>query len=161
MPYLVDGHNLIPKISGLSLQALDDELQLIELLQEFCRLKGKQVEVYFDNAPPGPGQVRKYACVIARFIRQGTSADDAIRLRLKRLGRGASSWTVVSSDRMVQAAAREAHAQVFSSEEFAQQLKETLETRQSISKGAGEEAGLSPEEVENWLKIFRGKKDSE
>ena len=38
MPYLIDGHNLIPKVAGLSLKAVDDEMQLIELLQEFCRI---------------------------------------------------------------------------------------------------------------------------
>ena len=31
MPYLIDGHNLIPKM-GLKLADLDDEMQLIELL---------------------------------------------------------------------------------------------------------------------------------
>ncbi|MBP1702274.1 MAG: hypothetical protein H6Q38_1381, partial [Chloroflexi bacterium] len=41
MPYIVDGHNLIPKIPGLSLRAIDDEMQLIELLQEFCRVQRK------------------------------------------------------------------------------------------------------------------------
>ena len=37
MPYLIDGHNLIPKVRGLSLQSMDDEMELVELLQEFCR----------------------------------------------------------------------------------------------------------------------------
>ena len=53
MPFIVDGHNLIPKVPGLNLQDMEDELQLVELLQEFCRINRKQVEVYFDNAPPG------------------------------------------------------------------------------------------------------------
>jgi hypothetical protein len=34
MPYIVDGHNLIPKVPGLNLQDMEDELQLVELLQE-------------------------------------------------------------------------------------------------------------------------------
>jgi uncharacterized protein len=116
MPYLIDGHNLIPKVAGLSLKAMDDEIQLIELLQEFCRIRGKQVEVYFDNSPPGQPQSRLFGPVTARFIREGRTADDAIAARLKRLGRSARNWTVVSSDRAVQAGAREAQAQVLSSE---------------------------------------------
>ena len=36
MPYLIDGHNLIPKL-GLRLESLDDEMELIAILQEFCR----------------------------------------------------------------------------------------------------------------------------
>ena len=33
MPTIIDGHNLIPKVRGLSLQRLDDELELIQKLQ--------------------------------------------------------------------------------------------------------------------------------
>ncbi len=106
MPYLIDGHNLIPKIPGLSLQAEDDEQQLITLLLEFCRLQRKQVEVYFDNAPPGGVRARNFGNVIARFVRQGSTADQAIRQRLERLGRAARNWTVVSSDLAVQTEAR-------------------------------------------------------
>ena len=36
MPYLIDGHNLIPK-SGIRLEAVDDELELIAALQDFAR----------------------------------------------------------------------------------------------------------------------------
>jgi hypothetical protein len=44
MPYLIDGHNLIPKIPGMNLGDVDDETQLIEMLQEFCRRRRKQVK---------------------------------------------------------------------------------------------------------------------
>ncbi len=110
MPFLIDGHNLIPKIPGLNLQALDDEEQLIKLLQEYCRRQRKQVEVFFDNAPPGGVRARNFGLVIARFVRQGTTADQAIRERLTRLGRLARNWTVVSSDLTVQSWARAAQA---------------------------------------------------
>ena len=40
MPFLIDGHNLIPHIRGLSLSQLDDELALLGLLNSF--LKGTQ-----------------------------------------------------------------------------------------------------------------------
>jgi hypothetical protein len=52
MPYLIDGHNLIPKL-GLRLDSMEDEMELVSILQEFCRLEDRQVEVYFDGAPPG------------------------------------------------------------------------------------------------------------
>jgi len=51
MPYIIDGHNLIPRV-GLRLDALDDEMALVEILRDFCRIKKKRVEVYFDGAPP-------------------------------------------------------------------------------------------------------------
>jgi len=152
---MVDGHNLIPKIPGLSLRAIDDEMQLIELLQEFCRVVRKPVELYFDNAPPGQAQVRKYGWVIARFIRRGANADQAIRNHLRKLGRAASNWTVVSSDLAVQNAARRSGAVVMTAEEFSRQVQAAL---RSISQAQDERADtiLTPDEVEAWLKFFEG-----
>lgn len=158
MPYLIDGHNLIPKISGLSLEELDDEQQLIELLQEFCRLQRKQVEVFFDNAPPGGVRARNLGLLIARFVRQGSSADHAIRQRLTRLGRSARNWTVVSSDQAVQAEARAAQARAMPSEEFAGLLAEALDERRQ-TRGKEKDASLSPAELEEWLKLFGERKD--
>ena len=39
MSYLIDGHNLIPKIPGLTLRQMDDENELIEILQRFFGMK--------------------------------------------------------------------------------------------------------------------------
>jgi len=158
MPYLIDGHNLIPKIPGLSLKAVDDEQQLIQKLQEFCQRRGKQAEVYFDNAPPGMDGKRRYGPVTACFVRQGRSADDAIRQRLRRLGRSAANWTVVSSDAHVQSAARMAGAQILSAESFAGLLARQ-EGPAGEEAGRAESAPLSPDELQEWLRLFGGKKD--
>src|SRR5512140_382011 len=92
MPYLIDGHNLVPKIPGMSLEDVDDEQRLLGMLGEFCRKTRKQAEVFFDNAPPGGVRARNLGLLIARFIRQGMTADEAIRQRLQRLGREARNW---------------------------------------------------------------------
>ena len=147
MPYLIDGHNLIPKL-GLRLDSIDDEMELVSVLQEFCRIERRQVEVFFDGAPVSQAGTRRLGAVTAHFVRQGMTADDAIRNRLKRLGRSAKNWTVVSSDRQVQTEAHAAHAEVISSDSFAGMLKHTR-TR----KPDGDQT-LSPKEVEDWLKLF-------
>ena len=85
MPYLVDGHNLIPKV-GLRLDSIDDEMELVAILQEFSRLHRKQVEVYFDGAPAGQAGTRSLGTVKAHFVRAGTTADTAIARRLKKWG---------------------------------------------------------------------------
>jgi predicted RNA-binding protein with PIN domain len=149
MPYLIDGHNLIPKL-GLRLDSIDDEMELVGILQEFCRREQRQVEVFFDGAPATHAGTRKLGSVTAQFVRLGTTADDAIRNRLKRLGKSAKNWTVVSSDRQVQAEARAVHAEVVSSELFAAMLKQA---RDSVPK-PGDERNLSPKEVDDWLKLF-------
>ena len=152
MPYLIDGHNLIPKL-GLRLDSIDDETELIAILQEFCRVEhmpGGQVEVFFDGAPAGQAGTRKLGAVTAHFVRLGDSADNAIRNRLKRLGKSTRNWTVVSSDRQVQVEARAVQAQVISSDAFAAMLKQA---RNSAPKPDAER-NLSPKEVEDWLKLF-------
>ncbi|MBN1147286.1 MAG: NYN domain-containing protein [Anaerolineales bacterium] len=153
MPYIIDGHNLIPKVPGLSLDALDDEMQLVEMLQEYCRRQRKQVEVFFDNAPPGGVRARNFGRVTARFVRQGITADEAIRARLGRLGRSARNLTVVSSDQGVQSAARAAQAHYITAEVFAEMLMDTLdESRADL--GEQEDAKLAPEELDDWLQLF-------
>ena len=154
MPYLIDGHNLIPKL-GLRLDACDDELALVTRLQEFCRLRRAQVEVYFDGAPPGQPASRKFGAVTAHFVRLGSSADAAIEKRLERLGKAARNWTVVSSDHRVQNAAQAAHAQSVSSEAFARQVVAAQSAPASTQKA---DRSLSPEEVEAWLSLFEGRK---
>jgi predicted RNA-binding protein with PIN domain len=152
MPYLIDGHNLIPKVPGLNLEDPEDEMQLVKLLQEFCRVNRKKVEVFFDNAPPGGQNIRSFGNVLARFVRQGSTADQAIQRKLKRLGGEARNWSVVSSDREVQAGARTARAKIIPAEVFAQQLlvlpgsasTETLES----------DVDLSQEDVEDWMDFF-------
>jgi predicted RNA-binding protein with PIN domain len=150
---MIDGHNLIPKIPGLSLETTDDEMQLVELLQEFCRRQRKEAEVYFDNAPPGQKKARVFGPVIAHFVRQGMTADDAIRARLGRLGHDARNWTVVSSDHAVQASARAARAHYIPSEVFAGTLAQAID-KPPQDKGEHMETLLDNEELDDWLKLF-------
>jgi predicted RNA-binding protein with PIN domain len=154
MPYLIDGHNLIPKL-GLSLRNVDDELALVTRLQIFCRVERRQVEVYFDGAPVGQVGTRKFGLVTAHFVRLGQTADEAIRKRLTSLGRAARNWTVVTSDRRVQNEARTTGAVVLSSDAFAGQVIEAMRAPEDPSTPAGK---MSADEVEEWLKIFRENK---
>jgi predicted RNA-binding protein with PIN domain len=148
MPYLIDGHNLIPKL-GLHLDSADDEMELIGILQEYCRLERRQADVYFDGAPQA--STRKLGAITAHFVPLGTTADDAIRRRLKKMGKSAKNWTVVSSDRQVQSEARAAQAGVVSSEGFATQLKQA---RNAAPKQV-DDRKLSQQEVDEWLRLFK------
>ena len=153
MPYLIDGHNLIPK-AGLRLDSPDDEMELVSILQEFARLKRREVEVYFDGAPTGHAGMRSFGAVKAHFIRAGQSADSAIRARLNKMGKAAKNWIVVSSDREVQSAARVNHADFISSETFVKELKAAMKSSPKADTG---DKKLSAREVDEWLKLFRDK----
>jgi uncharacterized protein len=159
MPYLIDGHNLIPKIPGLSLEDPDDEQRLLEMLGEFCRKTRKQAEVFFDKASPDGVRAHNLGLLTARFIRQGTTADEAIRQKLLRLGREAHNWTVVSSDQAVQGSARASQAHYISSDAFTSILLQAVEAVQS-DPGANTDAALSQDEVNDWLKLFGEKGNS-
>ena len=151
MPYLIDGHNLIPQIPGLQLHDPENERALIEMLQTFCRRANRRVEVFFDNASPGEARRQKFGRVTAQFVQQSSTADAAIRTRLRQLGREAANWTVVSSDHEVRAAARAVNAKTETAGEFASQL---------VTGGAKSDdpdqpqESLSEAEVAAWLRIF-------
>lgn len=177
--YLIDGHNLIPKIPGMSLSAVDDEERLINLLHIYARRRSKrEIEVFFDGAPPGFSGGRDYGTIHAQFIVQGQTADEAIRRRLVSLGRGARNAIVVSSDRQVKVNARALGATVETSETFAREIwltwqEEDLQNRQARERktarapgsasrpvekpkaGGGTGAGgMSKNELGDWLDLF-------
>jgi len=155
MPYIIDGHNLIPKIPGLNLGDIDVEINLIKKLGDFCRQRGRTVEVFFDNAPAGRGGTQKHGRVTARYVRRGSSADAAIRTRLGKAGRSARNMIVVTSDREVAAASREAGASVISSQDFVgKHLLGKPELGDEMEKDA--DLSLDPDAVDEWLELFEG-----
>jgi hypothetical protein len=87
-------------------------------------------------------------------VPQNLSADDAIRFRLKKLGKSARNWVVVSSDHSVQAAGREAQARVMLAEDFARRVGSSLQTSTG-GEQAGAERSLSEQEVNEWLELFK------
>ena len=156
MPFLIDGHNLIPKV-GLRLDSIDDELELVGILQEYSRKSRKGIEVYFDGAPAGGTGSRRFGRVTAYFVSERSTADAAIEQRLRALKGEARNWTVVSSDRMVLSAARSARAATVTSEEFAAETQRGSGARQArpageVSRSGG---GLSEVELNHWLDIFK------
>lgn len=156
MPYLIDGHNLIPFVPGLNLWEVEDEIELIQILQEFSHRTRKRIEVFFDNAPAGAQRTHNFGGVTAHFIRQGTPADEAIYAHLRRLGGEARNWTVVSSDREIRNQARALHARVLSSQDFSQQLAKGHPNTEEPRDQAPE---LGEEELGEWLRIFQDDED--
>jgi len=150
MPFLIDGHNLIPHIRGLSLSQLDDELALIDLLNRYFKKERRNATIFFDRAAPGGGQEIRRGFVTAHFTRSPLNADQAIRNAVRGLGRSAANYTVITSDNEVADNAQRSGARVLSSAEFAQKL--TVHEKSGKS-GEKEQA----EDVDYWLRMFKGK----
>jgi predicted RNA-binding protein with PIN domain len=153
MPYLIDGHNLIPNIEGLSLGDPDDEMKCIQRLQGFSRQVQTNVEVYFDQAPPGQTRIQRFGRVTAYFISQDKTADLAIKARLASLGGAVKNWTVVSSDREVVQKAKSCQARVLSSLDFAARLGIRGKRKEDASDDKWNPS-LSSAEVEYWMEKF-------
>ena len=165
MSLIIDGHNLIPKIPGLTLDKIDDEERLIDLLR-FTPACAVRRSMFFDGAP-GQSGVRLRA-IRAHFVAAGLTADEAIRRYLVSLGRRARNMTVVTSDRMVQANARRLQAGVMPAEDFARELSaaraeesrrsELAKTQRAPGRQpAGERSrppAMSPKELQGWLDLF-------
>jgi predicted RNA-binding protein with PIN domain len=153
MPYLIDGHNLIGRLPDVSLSDPDDEAQLVGRLHVWCTRRRVSATVFFDGGSAGRPASAKVGRLTVRFVRPPRTADAGMTAFLTRLGRGASQWTVVSSDRAVRDSARRLGARTTLSEEFAAGLR-------NPEAEAGEEKPErpSPQEISDWLTLFRRKK---
>lgn len=156
MPYLIDGHNLIGALPNISLAEPDDEASLIALLQSYCLRTRKQAVVYFDRRAPAAENPPRGSQLTVIFVQRPRTADQAILSHLKRLGKEARNWTVISSDREVQQAAKHFRADVITSQEFSRLLGES-----GNSEGEAEKPtpNLSADELNDWLRLFQTQKD--
>jgi len=151
MQYLIDGHNLIPFIPGISLSDMDDEQSLVRMLQIHARVSRSKLEVFFDKAPAGRAGTRKVGMITVHSISVTSIADTAIIAKVKSMKKGASSWTVVSSDNRVKTECRRGGARVVESEEFSKMIQKSLEKDRHQEK---EQPVVDPGDIEEWIKVF-------
>lgn len=161
MQYLIDGHNLIAKMSDIDLADPDDEAQLVLRLRSWTAASRKRrVTVYFDGGMPGgPAHDLSGARLKVIFASAGRSADDLILHQIRRVN-NPPEFTVVSSDREILDAAEKVKMPTIASEDFAERLEEETARRaeaertRSEPSTAKDEPALSEEEVALWLELF-------
>lgn len=159
MEYYIDGHNLIPKISGIRLSDDNDEEELLERLQEYTRLSRRNCTVFFDKAPENQSRDSSYGTLHVVYVTHHIKADEEIIARVNKLGRNrAREITVVSSDQHVQWQCRQVGAGVITSEHFASDMERVFSSGGKANKGASKQTHIEPKlsrkEVEEWLEIF-------
>lgn len=151
---LLDGHNLIGRTPGLSLEREEEGREI--LLRRVGAAWGsgrRQVVVIFDGNRPGSAKETAFGGLRVVYSPEGRSADEEILRRVARSRRGQA--TVVTSDRRLAQRALDLGAGVESCESFLSRLERD-------AAGRGERApppspSLAPDEVEAWLQMFRGK----
>ena len=155
MPFLIDGHNLIPHLAGLSLDDPQDERLLVERLRLFAARSKRRITVYFDRRAPGAGRGLTSGTVTVHFVAHPSTADDAIRRHLDRLRGEARNWTVVSSDNEVRRSAEHAGARWLSAQAFGRLLSAG---RRAETEDEKPEVPADPKEIAKWEALFLPKK---
>lgn len=150
MPILIDGHNLIGRLPGLSLADPDDEEKLVRLLQPFQARRKSSLVVVFD---PGitflPAQKRRRGRIQVIYAPSGSSADEVIARRVA-ASRNPSEWLVVTNDQALASRVRRFGARVQSADDLVAALE--------ASPGAEadwKDREPSPDEVDYWLGQFQ------
>ena len=154
MPILIDGHNLIGALDDLSLSDPQDELKLVARLEIYAERVGRPVICVFDAGPSPPSsEDRRFEGrgITVRFAPRGQEADTLIRRILDRAPHP-KGFLVVSSDREILRRARRLRAATIDSPAFARELSRPPSEERPPSP---KEVGPSPEEVEEWLRLFQ------
>ncbi|MGQ9682646.1 MAG: NYN domain-containing protein [Anaerolineae bacterium] len=152
MPLLIDGHNLIGQLPDLSLSDPDDEQQLVERLWALQTRQRTEITVVFDpgtGAPLLPGGGERRGRLHILYAPPGQRADDLL-LSLIRRARDRRGCILVTSDRALQAQARQLGASIVPASEFARRLSAKAAPAQPSAK----EQPPSADEVETWLRLF-------
>lgn len=147
MPFLIDGHNLIPNIKGLGLNDIDDERELLIILSEYFKSIRKKALVFFDKGSTAASSGVPSAFVRAHFVKPPLNADKALIHFLSTTKKAAKNYTVVTSDREIIAEAQRLGARPISSSDFAKTIKNRSNGKKDTEK--------QPEnDIEYWMKKF-------
>jgi predicted RNA-binding protein with PIN domain len=164
MHYLIDGHNLIGKMTDIDLDDPDDEVKLVLRLRSWsARSRKRKVTVIFDRGLPG-GEEKGLSSgkVKVIFAPAGHSADSLLISRIHNV-KNPTDYTLVSSDQRIIHLAEARRMFVWRSETFDARMNQ--EREQSMGSSTAEtidDPKMSVDEVEMWLEIFTtGQGDSE
>jgi len=153
MPYLIDGHNLIAQMPGVSLSDPDDEAQLVSRLRQFAARKRQKITVVFDHGIPG-GWSRDLSTGPVKVIFAGshTNADRVILERIRE-AKTPTDIKLVSSDGEIRRAAEARRVQVIASQDFAATLHKPPPSEPP--RDARENIHLNKDEVKEWMRVFK------
>ncbi len=140
---LIDGHNLIGRTPGLSLEREAEGREVVlRRVGAWAAGRGDRVVVVFDGDRPGAAGQGAFGALRVVYAPAGGSADQEI------LKRARPGTTVVTSDRGLAREARERGARVESSEAFRRRLGPAPRPDRDETKPEAEE------DPEFWLRLF-------
>ena len=152
MPVIIDGHNLIGKMSSISLADPHDEEKLVKKLARHLLSTRQKAIVVFDKGsghdimPPlkGPG--------LRIIFAPPESSADAIIIDMIKQDPNPKGLTVVSSDNEIRRCARSRRARLVAAEDFAKQLELGPKRRR---RRRTDDEGLDNIDVAEWSDFFK------
>jgi predicted RNA-binding protein with PIN domain len=154
MPYLIDGHNVIGQMPGLSLADPDDEAKLAALVRRWCARENRKAVLIFDGGLPGGPSSLSNGDVAVIFASERHNTGDDLLLNRIRDEKNPTGLIVVSSDQRIVTAAKGRRMAVVPAREFGRALAGIPQA----GKTAAKEQGLGGDEVAEWEKLFSTKK---
>ena len=152
---LIDGHNLIGQMPGLSLADFDDEEKLVAMLRKYAARRRARIVVVFDSGSPG-GRSRTLSGggVEAIFAADGHTNADRVLIERIRDAKRPQAWTLVTGDRAIQQEAARRHMRTLEPAEFSRLLGRP-QAPQAPPQHEAEEKPDREDNVDEWLDRFK------
>jgi len=152
VPVIIDGHNLIGKMSSISLSDPEDEEKLINLLARHLLHNRQKTIVVFDKGTESDFAPQRRAPRLSVIFAPPESSADAIIIDMIKRDPNPKGLTVVSSDNEIRRCARSRRSRTVTAEVFARELDAPPERKRRTSASGTENDGI---DVDEWIDYFR------
>jgi predicted RNA-binding protein with PIN domain len=152
VPVIIDGHNLIGKMSSISLSDPEDEEKLINLLARHLLHNRQKTIVVFDKGTETDFAPQRRAPRLSVIFAPPESSADAIIIDMIKRDPNPKGLTVVSSDNEIRRCARSRRSRTVTAEVFARELDSPPERKRRDSAHGTESDGI---DVDEWIDYFR------
>jgi len=151
MSYLVDGHNMLGQIPGLTLESPADRQRLVRTLDGFARARRCRITVVFDGDPPARWKEEmQFGRVRVLHSGRGRSADDSILAAIRR-SRAPGDIMLVTSDRALYERGRHLGAKALLGHKFRERIASAAG---NAERSAEKPDQVDRDEVDYFLRLF-------
>jgi len=151
MPIVIDGHNLIGKMSSISLADPEDEAKLVAVLARYLLHRNQKAIIVFDKGAKGDLAPRLKAANLRVIFAPPEGSADAIIIDMIKSDPNPKGLTIVSSDNEIRRHARSRRARLVSAEDFAKRLESSPSRRRKVGT---RDYGPADIDLEEWLDYF-------
>jgi predicted RNA-binding protein with PIN domain len=120
--YIIDGNNIIGKISSLKKLQIKDKQgsreKLVLMLQRYFGKRNAKVSLHFDGYPGGDIKILKLKVIYSKTV----TADEMIKIEIEK-SKNPRNLVVITSDSNLSDFARKCSCTIISSEDLVRQIK--------------------------------------